>query len=324
MRAEHRRNDACFPGKGVLSVRIATCYSANGSEQVVMNEQESEQNGKASVDGENERLQTLFKKWDQQPTGQPLEELLQTDNVHEAQQDRTRSVSFDAFHLWGTMTFLLVALSAWMLWMTRTELAYWLQRGSPPMDAGSLVNKWKAGQHELGLPSNVFVHASGLFSTLESEGRAPSDATEEQSDPDMYRFFLCPLYNIVVRTRQPFTPKPEREAWNLELDAELVPLIVGKRAFPSDLANEVKVTGRLLRATDAPYWYRKPLLYFARRGRLDPQSLWLFLDGESPSTYGIYVTLWGLGWLTILMSLGLYSRQYWRRRRARKMSGESS
>ena len=280
-----------------------------------MSEQESEQNEKPSTDGDHERLQTLFQKWDQQQPGDRLEELLDVESQGQSSEGTSRSVSFDVFHLWGTLTFLLVALSVWMLWMTRTELAYWLQRGKPPVEAGRLVEKWKAGERELWLESNTFVHASGLFSTMESEAHADDAGSEELSDPDVFRFFLCPLYNIVVRTREPFTPKPERAAWNLELDSELVSLVVNKQAFASDLSNEVRVTGRLLRATDAPYWYRKPLLYFARRGHLDPKSLWLFLDGESPTTYGSYATLWGLGWITILASLGLYFRKYWQRRK---------
>ena len=88
-----------------------------------------------------------------------------------------------------------------------------------------------------------------------------------------------------------------------------------RKAFPYDLVVPIDVTGRLIRATMAPRWHRKPLRYFASVARLEPANMWLLLEDDPPEAYGMFALFWGVAISLILSSGALVAWAIWRRRR---------
>lgn len=269
----------------------------------------------ASAEGEaaeRARLEALFKKWDSdRPDAMQV-----PDALEEAPEPITTRWHVDLFHLWVTLTCVVLVLGAWFMYMTRLEVAYWAQRDQPPVEAGDLGQRWAKGERELGLPSNAYVHLEGMFATLESEG----ESLAKESRGQITNFWLCPLFGIVVRTPQPFPDKPERSFASLEVDEQFVGLLEKRLAFPADLTVQVAGTGRLLRATEAPRWHKDPLLYYARLTRKDPHDLWLFIDGDTPQEYSGFAAVWGVSMTMMLGAVVLLLRAWLRRRREGEMS----
>ena len=261
---------------------------------------------------ERARLEALFQKWD---SDRP--DVMQVPApLEEAPEPITARWHVDLFHLWITLTCVVLILGAWFMFMTRMEVAYWMQRDAPPIEAGDVGAKWARGERELGLPSNAWVHIEGMFATLESEG----ESLAKDSRGKITNFWLDPLYSIVVRTPQPFPEKPERSFASLEVDAAFVELLEKRVAFPGDLTVRVAGTGRLLRADEAPRWHKDPLLYYARLTRKDPHDLWLFIDGDDPADYAGFAAVWGVSVTVMLGALALLLRAWLRRRREGEMS----
>lgn len=254
------------------------------------------------------QLAELFEAWQEPPQldGDPSEDLAPSAKVRRAWQ-------LDPFRLWITLTFLMVSLAALAMWLTRQEVAYWMQRGQAPLMGGDLATQWKEGKRSLDLPSNRHVDLRGLFATYEADGNT-QDGDEGASETR--RYFLCPLFDIVVRSLEDVPPKPYHRAASIEVDEEFVELIAARRAFPHDLTVTIDVTGRLLRAEDVPRWNRRPIRYFASMAHLDPSQMWLLIEGDRPEHHGRFVLLWALACAVILSSLGMLLFA-WRRRRGR-------
>jgi hypothetical protein len=268
--------------------------------------------GGGDGDGEDKKaqLEALFAAWDERgrAEGVVAAEPEADDELRRAR----RAWGFDPLRLWLTLTLLGGALCVWLMASTRYEVAYWLQGDTAPVELGDLGERYKAGERKLPVESNRYVHASGLFITHESEGMVgrgdgDGDATR--------RFFLCPLFDIVVRTSQPFPDKPFHRAASIEVDAAWIDLLEQKRAFPYDLTITTEVTGRLVRGSEVSRWHAKPVVHFAQVARRDPRELWLLIDGDRPENYAHFAGLWGAAVLALLASFGLLARAFIRRRR---------
>jgi hypothetical protein len=154
----------------------------------------------------------------------------------------------------------------------------------------------------------------GLFVTLESEGERDTAKIGEREV--VSRFYLCPLYDIVVRTQQPFPHKSIRKQWSLEIDGRFASLLENRRAFPTDLTVTTKVQGRLLAAEDVPYWHGDPLVYYQQISGIPAREMWLMLDGARPSDHGSSAILFGVALLLALAGAFVFGRGWLQRRRA--------
>ncbi len=254
-------------------------------------------------------LEALFERWDQRK----LEEGgIAPPGEMEAPEDVVGGMRFqvDKVRMWVTLTLLVFFLSGWMMWQTRHEVSYWLERGQAPMELGDLRERYRDGARELDVPTNRFVHASGLFTTHESEA-------ETEAGGEIVRFYLEPMFGIVVKTPRPFPDKPFHRTASIEIEEDFVPILQARRAFPYDLAVTVEATGRLVRATEAPRWHLAPLHHFARRTDREVESLWLLIEGDRPEAHVRFVFLWFGSVVMCCMALFLLWRT-WSERRAER------
>ena len=223
----------------------------------------------------------------------------------------TQGIRLDFGRLWITLGLGMITICFWTLWLTRHEVGYWAQRGSEPRDLGSLKARYIAGERTLDVPSNSYVKISGIFGSYEAEGSSTRGGATQ-----LHRFYLDPLFQVVVRTSRPPEDKPYHRAASLEVEEGLLPILEARKAFPYDLVNTTRAMGRLIKASDAPRWHRKPIRFFASVARLEPSEMWLLLEDESPESYGGYVLIWGLAILLALSSATLVGFSLWRRKSA--------
>ena len=232
---------------------------------------EDGQDSVASTEGEDraEELKALFDAWDsrQAPAQDDPGEMGPPPG----------GWTLDPIRLWGTATLFIACICLWGMSMLWIDVQYWTQRGTPAVELGSLSERYIAGERSLEVASNRYVSMQGLFSTFESEGEAVSAKAGEDKDI-LGRFFLCPLFNVVVRTQAPFAKKPLRQQWSLEVNAAFVPLMEQRRAFPSDLVYTTEASGRLLKPSEVPYWHADPLLYYERITPLSASEMLLLVD----------------------------------------------
>jgi hypothetical protein len=201
-----------------------------------------------------------------------------------------------------------LALLVWAMLDTRAEIAYWASDATP-QDLGRIDERFKRGDHlearTGSLGSNVYVKMAGLFATRELESVPGVVRT--------MRYFLCPTYDIMVVTEQPFPPKPERGVLSLTVEPEIAQLIMNRRASPEDLVSTFSGEGRLVRGDEAPAKVSRVLDAYAEALEVAPADLWVFLDGEDPGDYWPFALLWLGGPVMPLLSLGTWVL---RRRRA--------
>lgn len=224
-----------------------------------------------------------------------------------------RRFQLDPLRLLVTLTLFLTVMSGYFMWQTRYEVGYWLSSGDTPVEVGDLRDRYRAGQTELDTTSNRYAHVHGLLTTFEhvptEDESQPRQAPRPGGEP---WFFVCPLYDIVVRTTQPPLDKPF--SIHIEVDAAFLPLIEARRAYPADLVVAMEATGRLVRAEELPWWHQRNVRRVAVAAHRDPRAVWVLLDGDRPEAYRAFGLLWLGAPLAPLLSLLLLWRS-WRRRR---------
>jgi hypothetical protein len=257
--------------------------------------------GSGSAPTSKEDLEALFDAWDDRRAAEA-----DVENVPERVQ---RAWQYDPFRLWLSLTILIVAIASTFMWTTRNEVAYFMERGQEPTDLGRLSERWRNGERDLGISSNRYVTVRGMFTTYEAELTG-----EEGQEIATEHIYLCPLFNIAVRTAQPPPDKPIHRIASITVDEAYLELLQNRRVFPADLTVETGATGRLIRGTDVPPWHTQVLKFFALQVGEDPYDLWLLVDGEKPENARPFAFVWLASVVTILVALGLLLRAWLRRR----------
>ncbi len=265
----------------------------------------SEEQGAPSEPTSKEDLEALFNAWDQRKVAEASAEAV-PEHVQ-------RAWRYDPFRLWVSLTILLVAIAGSVMWATRHEVAYFMQRGEEPTDLGRLSERWRNGERELEIASNRYVTASGMFTSFEGEL-----AGEEGQQISGEHIFLCPLFDIDVRATTPPPNKPTHKIASITVDQDFLPLLQARRLFPVDLTTETGATGRLVRGSEVPPWHAQVLKYFALQIGADPYDMWLLIEGERPQDMRRFAFVWLAASTMILVALGLFSRAWMRRRASQR------
>ncbi len=209
---------------------------------------------------------------------------------------------------------LVMGLSVWIMTLVWADVQYWAQGDDSLVEMNHIGETWAGGTKELPASSNQYVSMKGLFVTLESEGERDTSKVGEREV--VSRFFLCPMFDIVVRTQQPFPKKSIRNQWSLEIDGRYAPLLEKRRAFPADLTVTTEVQGRLLHANNVPYWHGDPLIYYQRVSGISARKMWLMVDGSKPSDHTASAVIFGIAILLAMAGAAIFGRGWLRRRRA--------
>ena len=301
--------------------------------------------------GRRAELEAIFKDWDDRKLDVP-EELTSKGSFEPVDEFLAPDPT-----LWRGLFALAVIVSAvFIMSKTQNPFNFWFESRDGAVQLGDLREPWKAGK-ALKIPDNRFVEASGLFATYRmtgttggsSEGasckrdsdcgsdgfcRVPqakdsktpwSQAGSEDgvcvsTDIVKKNYFLCPLYNIIVQTSQPFPGHGGHGLAGAIVDPAFARLIQERKAFPTDLARTLSVSGRLLSYGRAPQALKDIITQYSSRLKEDPDTFWILIDQDTPSEYTKYGLIWAGCCLAPIVPLFLFGRAFVRRRRRRLAS----
>ena len=197
-----------------------------------------------------------------------------------------------------------ISFAFFVSWSMKSELGYFLSSSIEPTHFGDLREKWLRGDAELGGEHNTFVSLPGMV---------PTNALATKG----HTYFLCPLYDVIVRTSRPLPTPPERLR-DFIVDPKYVSLIQKRRAFPQNLLVRYDGEGRLMRLDQAPRWTRRVIRHYLSFTERAPDEAWLLLDGEEPRNYKIYLWLFIGSFALVILSAWFVYRAHAQRARQRE------
>lgn len=255
------------------------------------------------------QLDSLFGQWESREPGDTPDDLADVDDAPKA-PDSTR---------WrGMFALVVVIVSAYVMIQSKTEFFFWWNGEAQLVDMGNLSDRWRDGERELPLSERTYVEMDGMIVTHAMEAlRSKADDGDESSAPAK-RYFLCPLYDIIVRTSQAFPEARGHRGAQIPIDPAFVELIQKRKAFPEHLETSFKAKGRLVAIADAPLSAQKAVKTFQEVVRRDSDHFYLLIDGETPEDYNHYAFLWGAALVVPLFPLWLFFRALRRRRQGQR------
>lgn len=197
------------------------------------------------------------------------------------------------------VTGLLVLLAGLVMYQTRHDVSWWLEP-SEPRPVGDLRALYRAGTPLPELSSNSHVSVAGLVPTRLVPVKLEGLSDGSSPDAPMEYIFYCPLLQALVVTAQPIVLPTDRI---ITVDPAYEKLLIDRLAFPEDLAVEVAVTGRLLRADEGPRALAPFVDRVARRLGLAQGAMWVLEDGRRPSDSSWAAIVWGLAVLGVGLSV---------------------
>jgi len=197
-----------------------------------------------------------------------------------------------------------ISFAFFVSWSMQSELGYFLSSSIEPTRFGDLRAKWLRGDKDLDGEHNTFVELPMMV---------PTNALATKG----HTYFLCPLYDVVVRTSRPLPAPPER-LQDFIVDPKFVALIQKRRAFPQNLLVSYEGRGRLMRLDKAPRWTRRVIRHYLTFMERPPKDAWLLLDGEEPRDYKIYLWLFIGAFGLVLLSAWFVFRAHKQRARQRE------
>lgn len=258
---------------------------------------ETENGPEASEEARKAELEALFRQWEQNAPAVAGAEPAPGPNP-------------GAVRLRLVTTLLLLAVTSFVMYSTRSSVGYWLEPATP-RDLGDLRARWVSGDRDLGGDENSHVHVSGLIPSrlmaVTTEG-SEKDVTDEQVE---YIFF-CPLFNITVLTAQPVQIPLHRMP---EISGDMAEVVQKGLAFPADTLVRFDGSGRLLRGTEAPPSLRQFVATYAKRMKREVADTWVLLDDRAPSGETAGVIIWGMAAVPPLVSIIFLIRALRRRKR---------
>ncbi len=199
---------------------------------------------------------------------------------------RTRAsnapLSVFRFRLVLTLAFALVA--AFVMVLTYRDLDFAVSRASP-LPVGDLRSKWLSHEGPLPLVDNTYVSAENFMPTRAHTLKFLDDPGGEGDARNVY---FCPLSGVLVVSRGPVPPPIPGAAVPPAFES----LVSSGRASRGEVPLAVAASGRLFYGYDAPSEYLPIVGTFARLTGTSPSSMWLLLDGETPSRAYWAIGVW--------------------------------
>jgi hypothetical protein len=198
---------------------------------------------------------------------------------------------FDALKVWkearfrlglrGSLTLVALAVGTYFISISMGDVGYYFKKDTPVLVLGNLRAKDFDRERVMALYTNdcvSFENDAIMFDDLQSE---------------QFSFYYSPITKFVVRTSREL---PDKEVYRIadrivELDMTEAGLVSSRMAFPSDLAVSFAGEGRVLSGADIPDWAHPIIAYMSNSSGVPPQEMRLFLDGDKPQGYRVFLLL---------------------------------
>lgn len=206
-------------------------------------------------------------------------------------------------------TILIVLLAGGVMFMTRKDFSWWLEP-STPQAIGDVRALYRSNTPLPTMENNSHVSISGLVPTRLVPVKLEGISDGSSADTQMEYIFYCPLAQALVVTSQPIELPTDRL---VTVDPAFEKLLLERLAFPEDLAVEVAVSGRLLRADQGPRALAPFVDRVARRIGIDASTMWVLEDGSRPSEASWAAIVWALSTVGVSLSIFFLVRALRRR-----------
>ncbi|NOZ01912.1 MAG: hypothetical protein GXP54_08500 [Deltaproteobacteria bacterium] len=179
-----------------------------------------------------------------------------------------------------------LVIGFWALKIHEPGIKYFIS-GGDLVDFGDVRKARASGKTALDVKPGSYVRLKNLMVTNQAEGRK-------------YKYFFCPIYNVLVRTTRPL---PER---SIRVSRAVIPdgldyLVEQRRVWVEDFSTSFDVQGWIMPLKDMPGWnggLRDYVLKPPGPGQRailtkdEVNTAWALLDGESPaSEYWAFIVL---------------------------------
>ena len=195
---------------------------------------------------------------------------------------------------------LVLLLSVLGLYKERHSVLYMLT-WQEPTDIGDVRELYVSGTRELPASPGTYVRVRNLLVTHD----------ELKSSSGKYRFFFCPIFNILVRTTRPL-PEPPIRISRVEIPEGLEFLVEQNKVEIIDFGRSFDAEGMLLRLRDMPGFESGIEAFALERLRLSQEEIeeaWGLLDGETPQNQYLAMFMLALAVLGVLVSTGMVLAQ---------------
>lgn len=148
---------------------------------------------------------------------------------------------------------------------------------------------------------------------------------EIKSADGTYTFYYSPITHFVVKTPQQIPAKDQGGVYAIT-EGELK-WIVNRQVFPEDLSVSINCHGRVVKAEDAPDWTDSVFEFMSNSSEEPISSMYYFMDGDFPSSYGIYGILFVVAVVLVVLTVVFWLRSFQKflvlRREAAQVKSES-
>ncbi|MEC8023795.1 MAG: hypothetical protein VX223_07645 [Myxococcota bacterium] len=193
--------------------------------------------------------------------------------------------------------FLTLALSTWL---NLDDLTYLLS-SDPVVNLGDVQKRWKDGER----PKDGFSDRTHNVQARIDKALV----TEERISASDVTYFFDPILRMIASTPRAL---PEKMTSQPAIHAAFMDLHGERWILPSDMTISFSGEGRLLRADRAPRRYRAIVKIYREEllldSRLADETLWLFIDGETPDNLRAYGVVFGLALAVVILSIIFWIR----------------
>jgi len=205
------------------------------------------------------------------------------EQVNEEYFDHLRQMKEARFRfvLRGGLALVALVVGSYFIGMSMNDVGYYFKKDDAPVNLGNL----RAADFDVArlanLGTNDYVEFQNdviVFDDLESEE---------------FSFYYSPVTNFVVRTKREL---PDKEVYRLAdrivtLSSWEAGLVAGQLAFPADLKVSFDGRGRLVTQPGIPDWATPIISYMANSSHVPVAQIRLFLDGDQPEDYQVFLFL---------------------------------
>lgn len=241
-----------------------------------------------------------------------LDRLDQASDAYFEQLKKVKNARFRVM-LRGGLTVVGLAFGSFFILNSLSPTAYYLKKGSEPIDLGDLRSREFDKKVLEGLETNSYVAFQNdiiMFDELQSE---------------QFSFYYSPLTNFVVCTPRQLPSKALYQARQsvIELTPFEAEVVSKKLAFADDVKVSFDGRGRLFRFSDAPSWADSVFSFMANSSGVPQENMFLFMDGDDPEDHALHFALIVGASLLMLGTLAFFIDALVRYRKARRLFAQA-
>jgi hypothetical protein len=168
-----------------------------------------------------------------------------------------------------------IIICGFCIFLIREEVVFFF-RGEP-VDLGDIRERYAKGEREVALEHNSYVKFSNGLGLVKFRTR-PDDSFDR-------RYFYCPIFNLLVQTKQELPKKPSSTV--VEIKEGLADLIYSHKVSAEEFAVSFSGEGRVMDQE----WFMKhfPTVYKFYKDLIGNEKMYFFDDGATPNSFIPYI-----------------------------------